>query len=284
MNLARLLLLMETPIASFEKLGNWEQDAKPMGYDKASIGILNSEKGVEKIKDGWNKTDIDFDVYLLRSKEGNKYTELGRVSPEFVRDNLKLDIPFNDENITIIYTNNKGAERIPFTKWTAAHRLGHALRRDDTRRELNYHYEQLDKVINSLLDSVTKTIYRSTVTPSYWGNTDYDAIKRQRSIRLAVAHALGTMKSARDKNLRNPAELTNELIAQYIITGEVKLNDKLPQQLAIRYNWGHPDGPWKTGDKDVEEDMVDFIQNTESSLNQYISDLLYSSIGNIYVM
>jgi len=285
------LLIKEDSIDNIELKGDWGDSAKKYGYDKASINILKNPKGLEKIKKKWEKTAFDFDLYFLRSSEGNKSGELGRVSPDFVRDNLKLNIQNDPNKITIIFVNNKGDEKMPMTAWTIAHRLGHALARTHTSHKrfngTTHHYKELIDTINRLLLTIARTIYnKQSLKKRISSYGDYGGFETDdRKLRNELAHALGTFKSARDKNIRNDAEFTFELIAQYIITGKISLNRNFPRILPISHAWGKPSGPVaKQMTPELTEELDDILSNSENDINNDIDALLGSSIGSIYVM
>jgi len=274
-------ILKEAPIDSFNLVGEWEPTSKKRGYDKASRGILTSPAGVEKIKKLWAKTRQDFDVYMVSTKEGWKYSEVGEVDPYFIRDKLKLDIPINDDNITIFYTSNKGAEKIPTTAWTLAHRFGHALRRSS--KGSNYEYSELEKLLQRMIDNVADKIYRKSLKTSkyeYNQNT-----KNIREMQRQVAHALGTFKSARDRKLRNVFEFTNEVIAQYIITGKVVFNREFPKILPTYFTWGTPQGPHSVQiTPELQEEIDNTISDFETEIYAWVDNLVDSANGKIFVM
>lgn len=285
-NLKNIIMsvLNEAPISSFERVGEWGEGDKPRGWDKASRGILTSHAGVEKIKNLWSKLPEDVDMYIVSNKEGWKYTEVGNVSLEFVRDKLKLDIPIDSDHITIIYTNNKGSEKVPATAWTLAHRFGHALRRQ-SGYQLNPMYEIVQKEIDELVNHIALNLYRRDIksSKSLFGSSLYN--NDQEQIRKAVCNALGTFRSAREKILRNSAEFTNELIAQYVITGKIEFNKNYPQVLATRYTWGHPQGAYKKNlNEDEIRELMDYVSIKENDIRYYIEDMISNAVGEIFVM
>ena len=283
---------METPIDQFDLKGDWSEKAKKRGFDPASIKLLTNPKYVEKIKTQWNKTDYTFDLYFVRSKEGTKFTEIGRVTPEFVKNELKLDIPINEDNITVIYTNNKGDEKVPLTSWIIAHRMAHAMARDYTGirngyaapksgNGETYYYDEIRNQVNRLIREVGQQIYGVDTKddPRRRGyNTDNN------SLLLAIINSLGTFKSARDNNVRAPFEMTNELIAQYIIQGKITLNKKLPEDIGYgKKAWGRSTRGLRK--KEIsEEDENDIIEYGEDSINNAIDTQLGASQGSIFVM
>jgi hypothetical protein len=276
-------LLSEAPINDLQLLGNWDND-KRQGWDKPSQKILKSEKGLQRLKRLWNKTEENFDIYLLKDKNVHNFVELGQVDPEFIKDKLGLELDINPDNITVIYTNNKGAERMPATPWTLAHRFGHALARKKGMREEYGSYAQLHKYVEEFFEEVAQFVYNKNIkTKQKYGYSD-DFINIQQ-IKRQLGHVLGTFKSARDKNLRNQFEFTNEIIAQYLITGEISLNRQLPKILALRYNWGQPEGlvSKKMSEEETDE-LRDIINSAENTLIYYTTDLIRNAVGNVYVM
>jgi len=266
--------LLETPISHFELLGNWDDKKRKYGYQPDDVGILTSEKGVEKIKRKWENVRQDFDLYFLKSPIAYKQTEIGRVNDEFLRDELKINLPpINRDNITVIYTNNIGAERVPMTAWTMAHRFGHAIRREPEAQEFD------NKIKNALSRFLQFYYNRDIPQRSYgfWKDGEQKNYRQFQTLLLNLAKSLGTMKSARTGNIFRLGEFTHELLAQYITTGKIKFND-FPKQVPHSYAWGRPQGPFQRGDG--SEDLRDL----ELELMNDCDWLLDSMIGKIFVM
>ena len=272
-------LMTEDNIEDLQVQGNWD-DGKRHGYDKASIGIMKNPNTIQRIKKKWDRFKYPIDMYIVKGPKIHQFTEIGKVPYEFLRNELKLDIPTDSEHITLVFTNNKGNEKMPMTPWTLAHRFGHAIRRD--ANGINYHYKELTQTVMRLFKEVASTLYRREISTSinrygYENNTNDNGLLR------ALSHALGTFKSARDKNLRDYGEFTNELIAQFIITDNIKLNRDLPNILPLRYAWGNPSGPYKNHTIDDEE-IDDIMTRYEQDIYNYIDILIGSAIGDIFVM
>jgi hypothetical protein len=289
-DLYKIFLVTEDGIDNLEFVGNWDSP-KNHGWSKADQKILKSPNGVERMKRLWKKVHQPFDVYLAKSFQMSKFAEIGRVSPEFVKDKLGLDIPFNDDNITVIFTNNTGAEKMPATPWTLAHRFGHALNKVNGSGAENPQYEYVRKEVDKLFHEISNFVYRTDLKKlqnptgyGYYGD-NMDGNKKARQMKKQLATALGTFKSARDKNIRNDSEFINEIIAQYMITGKIVLNTELPKVLPMRYVWGRADGPYhKELSEDEKEELTDIIRISQNTIEFYINDLLDGAIGNIYVM
>lgn len=278
-DLINTILLKEDSVENIQMVGDWDSP-KQYGWSKADTGILKSAKGLEKIKTKW-KIDEPVDIYLLKGKEYRKYVELGQVPFEFIRDTLKLDVPIDSDHITIFYTQNTGAEKIPATPWTLAHRFGHALARKEGIGLRNEGYNNIRKTVENLFDSVGKLVYGRSSKDTY-ATIDQVSLRKYRR---ELAHALGTFKSARDRNLRADFEFTNEIIAQFIITGNVKLNRELPRVLPLRYVWGKPSGYWsKQLNQEQKDDLENILYTKESELWYDINSIISDAVGNIYVM
>lgn len=282
-----LTLLGEAPINDINLIGNWEDNDRPRGYDKPSIAMLKNPNYLEKIKHKWRNTEEDYDIYLLRSKEGNKYTEVGEIDEDFIKNKLHIDLQIDPNHITIIFTNNKGVEKVPLTPWIMAHRFGHALARKSGRRESEGDYDNIYKQVEQLLAYVQRKLYPNSVSRD---DNIYNAgyfVRREKYF-LHIANALGTMKSARERKLRASFELTNELIAQYIVTGKIQLNSdyaKYPKVLPTRYAWGNPVGPWKTRLDDSDKEIFkNSIEGWEARIETDIALLLESAVGRIFLM
>ena len=98
--------LIEMPIGDFKLYGDWKPGAPKRGWDSKSIGILTNEKGVEKIRNKWRNTEIDFDMYFVRLPNIQDFSETGEVTPEWVTENLGITLQPNLEAITVIFINN----------------------------------------------------------------------------------------------------------------------------------------------------------------------------------
>jgi hypothetical protein len=198
-------LLSEMPITRFDLQGNWGPNNKSgNGFDKKSIGILTNPKAVEKIHRKWSNTKENFELYFVRQVGASKFNEMGEVSKEWVKENLGMDIQPAEDTITIIYTNNIGANKVPMTAWGIAHRMAHTIAR--LNRDFNDHFT---REVTRFFNEITLKLngkFKEKIQP------------------IHVAQAVGTMKSARDFNLGNFGEFIFELVAQYVITGHIKFN------------------------------------------------------------
>jgi hypothetical protein len=273
-------LFNEMPISKFELTGQWEPGAKrAYGYNRQDIGILTNKSAVDKIHRLWSNSKNEFDFYFMRSNKARKQVEVGEVTPEWVKDNLDMDIQPREDAITIIFTQNTGAEKIPMTAWTIAHRLGHAIRRD--KQFETYFSNEILKDFRELL----REIYKIDKRFSYYGKMIGDA-DDEKELR-ALAHAVGYMRSARTGNLRNFYEFIYELVAEWIITGRIKIKP-IPRSLILRKRmaWGHPaNDTLNSRLNNVEhEEWNEMLQGYADKYEHYLDSIFTGLEGKMFVM
>lgn len=276
-NMSFKQFLSEMPITNLNRLGDWNPAAnRQYGFDRKDAGIIGSDKGIEKIKRMWSNSKENFDVYFVRQKNAWKHIEVGEVSTEWVQKNLGMDIKPNEEAITIIFTNNRGAEKIPMTAWTIAHRLGHAIRWDETFDR--YFAKEIEQDFRNILNKIYA--YQKSQN-NYYSQNSYNSDEK---MLRALAHAVGTMQSARQRNLRNFFEFAYELVAQYIITGKIKFNP-IPQNLIIQNGmaWGKPVSKIRNSQVDLT-DWNEMLQGYADKYEYYLDSIFMGLIGRIFVM
>lgn len=260
-------LIAEMPISKFQLTGQWDPEAKrAYGWSKQDTGILTNPTAVEKIHKKWSNTSQNFDFYFLKSKDAYKFREIGEVTPEWILENLKVDIQPSDESITVIFTQNTGTEKIPMTAWAIAHRLSHAL-----RLESNFNKNFYNSVIQDF-KYLLEYAYNINVLKS-----DQNYLRDQ-SILKSLAHSVGTMRSARQKNLVTFNEFIHELVAQWITTGKIKFNS-LPSKLTI--------GRKFVGTISSNYELEEWNNVLENFADKYESELkfVFSKLkGKIFVM
>jgi hypothetical protein len=270
----REFLMSEMPITNFKLVGQWGPEAKrKYKYNSQDVGILENPKAVEKIHRSWSNSKNDFELYFVRSFKASKHIEVGRKDDQWVKENLGVDIAAKEGAITVIFTNNTGAEKIPMTAWAMAHRLGHAIRMDKTFEI--YFRKEIDKDFGEILEYV----YGVRTRPV----SDVQRIERYRK---ALFSAVGKMKSARENNLRNSDEFVHELVAQYIITGKIEFNE-LPRRLAVdrRMAWGRPNHSFINATDETAYVEYNETLQSHAAKYEYNLDSVFSGLeGNIFVM
>lgn len=277
----------EMALTDFKKIGKWEGKNRH-GYDKASVGILNSDAGVRKIQDTFNKVNLaDFNLYFVKQPNAKNYAETGKVDAKFVKDNLNLEVgadikdPSENDEITIIFTNNVAAERTPLTPWTIAHRIGHAFQATERKKyrnsALDSHLKYIDNILKDILDSCYNyDVLSNNSGRSVLGNRDY--------ILRDFLENIGTFRSARLKKLPRTFEFFFECFAQWLLSnGNLKFND-FPKVLksSNRKAWGKDTGRYY---KLIDEDLADnYKSDLTYAFENAFRELLNSNIGTISIM
>ena len=275
--------LAEMPISNAELVGKW--DKWPQGkkqhqhYDKASYNILTNDPGFEKLKGKFSKTNQDFDIYFIKKGGMSDHIEVGEVSEDYL-DQLGIDLPpINGSNITLLFTNNRAAERMPLTPWTTAHRMGHAFRRLPE-------YEKFNRAIEIEFGELLETIYELE-KPSRYG--DFDKQRDYTKYMRQLMQAFGSMRSAREGELLREGEFAQELLAQYIINGKITFREDIPRELVTKYAWGNPtwDGS-KSSKIHNDEYMMDYVveklRAAASHFGILCEQMLNACVGKIFVM
>lgn len=282
---------MEMPISQFALKGGWEPDPnKPTkklpahGYSKQDIGILKSPSGVEKIKRKWSNTKQNFNLIFLRSAQAKKHLEVGKVTPEWVKENLGIDVQPDENAITIIFTQNLGTQKVPMTAWMIAHRLGHAIKREDIFEV--YFANQVMRDFREILRGVYGIYPRKQQTYGGYGYGFAPAGDDMKEL-LALANAVGTMKSAENRKLFSFYEFIYELVAQYITTGKITFKP-LPQSFILekRVAWGRPNHrtAHSREDEDSHAGWNEALQNYAEQYTYNLDNVFDSLIGGIFVM
>ena len=280
--------MAEMALTDFKKFGKWDDPKNRHGYDKQSVGILNSDVGVRKIQDTFNKVNLaDFNLYFVKQPNAKNYAETGKVDAKFVKDNLNLEVgadikdPSENDEITIIFTNNVAAERTPLTPWTIAHRIGHAFQATERKKYrnsvLDSHLKYIDNILKDIFDSCYNyDVLSNNSGRSVLGNRDY--------ILRDFLENIGAFRSARLKKLPRTFEFFFECFAQWLLSnGNLKFND-FPKVLksSNRKAWGKDTGRYY---KLTDEDLADnYKSDLTYAFENAFRELLNSNIGTISIM
>lgn len=275
----RQFVLSEMPIAGFNLIGQWGPEAKRgYGYSRQDTGILENPKAVEKIHKSWSNSKNEFDLYFVRSFQASKHREKGEKSREWVKENVGIDIIPKEDAITVVFTNNTGAEKIPMTAWAMAHRLGHAIRLDKTFER--YVREEMDRDFKEILFYVYGIEGKAS-----WSAQAHDRMMMER-YRKALFSSVGKMRSARENRLRNSDEFVHELVAQYVITGKIEFND-LPDPLIVdrRMAWGRPNHTTRrVSDRAAYVEYNEMLKSNAEKYEYHLDSVFSGLEGKIFVM
>ena len=257
--------------------------------DKRDRILSTNPKAVQQLKKKWARIGEEVYVYVVNTKEARNHTEVGVVDREWLEKNMPAvapHIPEHEDGITILYTNNKGAEKVPMTPWIMAHRLAHAMARMtgmSGNRTIS-EYSEAERSINEVVNTILQDEYGyrgPTKRGSYRDEREAQSFRRFEILRRKFFEEIGTFRSARNKKLREDFEFLNEVIAQYIITGKITFNP-IPQKIVLKKAWGNDaDGVRLRGDPDDANQMLDTLSR---DLEYYIENMFSQSIGRIFVM
>lgn len=286
-NLRKILneLLDEAPIDNLSTIGFDKDDSGKIKKgsftrDKRDVEIVTHSNFLNNVRNFFDRTDETFDFYIINGKGLSKFRELGKVDEQFIlnKDGLNLskeqlkNAGFDEDAITVFFVSTAGAEKVPFTPWTMAHRFGHAIKNEHQFEEYVKHFE-------NIIISILRENYGIDIKTNYGRISDDKLLAK-------IYNQLGTMRSARLNKINRYFEFYYELFAQYLNTGgNVKLN-KLPKQLIIGTgSYGRKEYAYFKGSDEQYQDMCDLIESLERDINIWmIGDVLGSIIGNIYVM
>lgn len=269
-------VLNEAPIQDFKTIGDFDRNSS--FRDPKDRAMITNPKAQEVYRKKFNNTDYDFNMYFVNSPAANRHTEIGQVDMNWVKENLGEEVAnainMDNDAINIVFTNNKGAQRVNMTPWIMAHRISHVMTRPSSK---NYITDSFGMFLRFMGEDVFP-IYGINNFPKSYMRFLSDP-QAQKILQLFM-YATGSFKSARDKKLRNGVEALHELFAQYIISGEVK-RPKLPTSFGNR-NFGRS-LPSDTQDFEMVE-YQHYLDNAFDALGDNLEQALGAYVGSIMVM
>jgi hypothetical protein len=262
-------ILNEVPVDTYSTIGDFNKGAS-FG-DKRDRALIIHPVAIQKVRDFFKNTSVDFDFYFVNLSGRRKFAETGKVKEDFIfnpypkglgikPDQLKGG-KINDNNITVFFVGNTAAEKVPLTSWTIAHRFGHSVRRE-------YSYNVYTDWLESQFDDILK-LYNVTKDPGSF-------LKPKANL----FNQIGTMKSARDSKIDRPFEFYYELFAQYLKDGKVTFNRLQPTIIKGSAAYGRKE---YARTQNIEE-VNDILGGIERDFGYYAEDVLGGCVGNIYVM
>lgn len=281
-------IINETPIEDYTKIGDFSK--RHSFHSSVDRKLIDSPGGEIKIRRIWQNTPITFNLVFINDPRVKNIQEIGAVDESYVRNTMKItedELKIDQSACTIIFTNNSGDERAMSSGFILAHRFGHALAATD-RGGFNSRdpavakaWDEYRKRLTTIFKEILEYVY--DVDTSSFNNKDFmQALPNQTILKLA-AQQIGTMKSARDSNLRNWYEFAYELFAQYLLYGKIKLNP-LPNNLIVKLK---PFGrkQYSTANKHSQEmynrhDLEYYSTELETMLDYVIESVK----GKIFVM
>jgi hypothetical protein len=277
----------EMALTNLKKIGKWDDKKNRHGYDKASIGILSSPSGLQKLERTFNKIgNWDFNLYFVKLPNAWKQAEKGIVDPykleELIGVRWGRDFPFPEDNeVTVIFTNNAAAEKVPLTPWTIAHRIGHAFaatfRGKQGDNSIKYYDKEISRCLSDLMECYGVTRPNSGINHNLRYSQDY--------LIRDLYQKIGKFRSARRGELLRATEFYHEAFAYWLLhDGELALNPA-PETLMSdnKKAWGNPTGrTYRLQNADWANDILEY--EFKPILEQLFDYYIGSHIGTVSIM
>lgn len=217
-------IIVEAPIQDIELTGSPWRAGKPFAkgtsFSKADRGILQSTKGIAKIVKAFQKTPYDFEIFFVNTQRSNA----DKVDDNENVDDFALKVKAGVHDDYGIIKGKPGVIRaailgnlspidakMPMTAWTLAHKIAHAFQ----DQIINYPHADVERRVQTILDLLSEVVAPGRGTRY----TAHDSRYADKALTDIM-----TMKSARTGKLDNEFEAFAELLAQYLITGKIKLD------------------------------------------------------------
>lgn len=287
-------LLSEAPIGDFDVIGRPIKTDKPGSFDKQDRKLLSNPKAIEKIKRKWEKTPYNFNMYLLNVPQLNKsnFRERGVIerNSEFSQLFEKfagMKLPEDPGSITILFNGNSGADKVPLTAWTMAHRFGHAIQSSNMITSWNEYIMEAVELTKRILDEVyDKTINFLTkrgLIDSGFGTLTREKRRTYTRMLSLIFGQLGSFKSAREGKITRYYEFFYELFAQYLMTGKITFQPLNKQMIIGNLPFGR-----KEMVNAVDDDIVDMwnrdMEIYADQIESRIINVLEDCVGETFLM
>lgn len=264
-------------------------------YGDARVSkIFISSKAIEKIKGQWSGTQNIFDVYLLNVPKLNKaeYREYGVVDPggeiaQAIEQAIGEPMPNRPDAITILFNGNYGAEKVPMTGWIMAHRLGHAIRRsqawENYVKEVNYVFQEILEYYYNIRNIFVRAYRDRTLGDNAIEPAPYPKGRDETQILLRLIEQLMIFKSAREKKINRYYEVYYEMLAQYLLTGNIKFSP-LPMNLVIRNEPFGRKGYKQSVGEDALEELNEMLPGFAEGIEARLKAALDGAVGKTFLM
>jgi hypothetical protein len=133
------------------------------------------------------------------------------------------------------------------------------------------------------MEGILSRHYNHKATRAFYGSSFPDQKTEKLLGRLATN--MGTMRSARQNNIRNYFEFAYELLAQFLTTkNKVQFNGQLERMLATKFAWGKPSGgAYQKYDSDKEQ-IASEVEDIADYCNEYLEEVMRECVGRTFVM
>lgn len=270
-------IITEAPLTDYQPLGDFERGRGGFRHavDKR---LVTNPVSVGKVHKFFQNSPYDIRIFPVQVRGGGRWLETGEVTPEKLveivgKDNAQRILAGQGpDNITIVFTNNTGSERIPLTPWMMAHRMDHALRKRSGYK-LDQAWQNASRHFWRHFDLILNDYYQlKDLKPEY-----------KLIVTKAMIDAIGTMRSTRRSMITNPQEFIHEIFAQYINTGEIKFNPAPATLLSRQQAWGRSHHI-RSINKLSQQEASSALETLSYDMELMFNDVMSNALGRIYVM
>lgn len=273
--------ISEAPIADFAIDNDFEQNQKIMKqkepdnfhhWHTSDTAALKSDNVWKVHKKTFAATKYPFNIYVFQDTNPNYDRWMGKTGmtiddPKFTPKMREWFEKHDYQNrVNIILANNLSDEaKISIrSSWILAHRIAHAIVLPLKEDELSA----------QVMHTVNNTILK-LATLGYgvqWNDYDYDMNQFYfEAYGKLFGHILGTMKSARSKNLVSHYEWILEMFVQWLLKGKITLN-ALPEQI-------HPEEKPLTNDPEKRKAVQKLWAQLPQRLDALFDKQLQQAVG-----
>ena len=277
--------ISEAPLADFQQIGDFAKPGPFRGVDKKLVPHAATKM---KAATFFEKTPYDFRLFFSNLPGTGKYSESGVTSPASIQkifgEQAPQIITGSQDAITVVFVGNAGTAKVMMTPWIMAHRFGHAIQATGRNSKGWSTWGNAEDHFFTTVNATLSEYYGKVAQMS----SRLQSQKMSNNLTAeynALFNAVGTQKSSRNNQIKRPYEFMYELFAQYLKDGKITLNP-LPTDLTYgRKVFGNPTQYMK-----IKTEYTDESERSQASgilandMGYMFSDVLSSSVGNIYVM
>lgn len=265
----KLSRIIEAPLGDFTKFGDFDSEKGKSFNDKRDRKMLANSRLEDIARKKFGKTPYILNLYFVNRQGLRKFTETGSKDLNWVKENIGEDVAEKikphyqeEDNINVVFVSNVADDKHPMTPWIMAHRISHAIYADRN----NPAVAQLDE---ALVQFFVQFLENYGISLPYKKRMYQFSSKEQEFFKYVI-QSIGTFRSAKKGNIRNPYELLHELFAQWVISGgNLKFKDA-PRILSK--GRGNNQFNLSTDEAGVEEanEAIQMLKNTlEIVMNDY---------------
>jgi hypothetical protein len=271
--------LTEAPIEDFSVVGDKRPGEQELWWTKQDIRQIDK---LVKRREIWKNNPYKFNQVLFIPPKEDRLFRLqdGPVSPEDLYKKLEnavikggyaispkelhqeLLAKHGADRITIIHGGNESDEQyMPMTSWILAHRSAHTMIELPAARSVANRVRI--QLFANLLELVDRMEYGETNDMQvYMDSIQHGELEGQGNTLLKHLNKFFTFSAARHNKTTSDFELFYDIIAQFLVTGRVKLNTE------------YYDDP----------EAKQFLEQMQKGMNKAADRFVRACLGHIFIM